>query len=146
MGDASLDAPVDSWYENTDAPLITDNNTQLYTIFLAKSNVREAYSSIYNSYAVNWVGSDQNFFNINSLSEINSDAVTSSVQIANVGSSSNISPQNNETGKGIQTKVIGETAIASSLQQFARSKAVRFNIRRMKPNTRIYPFLFLIHI
>ena len=141
VGDASLDAPVDSWYENTDAPLITDNNTQLYTIFLAKSNVREAYSSIYNSYAVNWVGSDQNFFNINSLSEINSDAVTSSVQIANVGSSSNISPQNNETGKGIQTKVIGETAIASSLQQFARSKAVRFNIRRMKPNTRIYPFL-----
>ena len=63
------------------------------------------------------------------------------MQIANVGSSSNISPQNNETGKGIQTKVIGETAIASSLQQFARSKAVRFNIRRMKPNTRIYPFL-----
>ena len=25
--------------------------------------------------------------------------------------------------------------------RFARSKAVRFNIRRMKPNTRIYPFL-----
>ena len=141
VGDASLDAPVDSWYENTDAPLITDNNTQLYTIFLAKDNVREAYSSIYNSYSVNWVGSDQNFFNINSLSEINSDAVTSSVQIANVGSSSNISPQNNETGKGLQTKVIGETAIASSLQQFARSKAIRFNVRRMKPNTRIYPFL-----
>ena len=64
MGDASLDAPVDSWYENTDAPLITDNNTQLYTIFLAKDNVREAYASIYNSYSVNRVGSDQNFFNI----------------------------------------------------------------------------------
>ena len=32
VGDASLDAPVDSWYENTDAPLITDNNTcLLYT-------------------------------------------------------------------------------------------------------------------
>ncbi len=141
VGDASLDAPVDSWYENTDAPLITDNNTQLYTIFLAKDNVREAYSSIYNSYSVNWVGSDQNFFNINSLSEINSDAVTSSVQIANTGSSSNISPQNNETGKGLQTKVIGETSIASSLQQFARSKAIRFTVRRMKPNTKIYPFL-----
>ena len=26
-------------------PLITDNNAQTYTIFLAKENVREAYSS-----------------------------------------------------------------------------------------------------
>tara|TARA_B100001996_G_scaffold298420_1_gene238798 strand:- start:2570 stop:10771 length:8202 start_codon:yes stop_codon:yes gene_type:complete len=141
VGDASLDAPVDSWYENTDSPLISDNNTQLYTIFLAKNNIREAYSSIHNSYAVNWVGSNQNFFNIGPLSDINSDQVTSSVKIANVASSSNISPQNNETGKGIQTKVIGETAVATSLKQFARSKAVKFTIRRMKPNTRIYPFM-----
>ena len=141
VGDASLDAPVDSWYENTDAPLITDNNTSLYTIFLAKDNVREAYSSIYNSYSVNWVGANQTFFNIDSLAEINSDQVSSTVKIANVGSSSNISPQNNETGKGLTTKNVGESAIATSLQQFMRSKMIRFVVRRMKPNTRIYPFI-----
>ena len=141
VGDASLNTPVDSWYENTDAPLISDNNTQLYTIFLAKNNVRDAYSSLYNSYSVNWVGSNQNFFNIGPLSDINSDQVSSTVKIANVASSSNISPQNNETGKGINTKVVGETAVATSLQQFARSKAVKFTVRRMKPNTKVYPFL-----
>tara|TARA_R100001082_G_scaffold47964_1_gene25713 strand:- start:629 stop:8848 length:8220 start_codon:yes stop_codon:yes gene_type:complete len=141
VGDASLDTPVDSWYENTDAPLISDNNTSLYTIFLAKNNVRDAYSSLYNSYSVNWVGSNQNFFNIGPLSDINSDQVASTVKIANVASSSNISPQNNETGKGINTKLVGETAVATSLQQFARSKAVKFTVRRMKPNTKIYPFI-----
>ncbi len=141
VGDASLDAPVDTWYENTDAPLVSDNNTSLYTIFLAKDNVRDAYASLYNSYTVNWIGSNQNFFNIGPLSDINSDQVESTVTIANVASSSNISPQNNETGKGIQTKVIGETAVATSLQQFAKSRAVKFTVRRLKPNTRIYPFM-----
>ena len=141
VGDATLNTPVDSWYENTDAPLISDNNTSLYTIFLAKDNVRDAYSSLYNSYSVNWVGSNQNFFNIGPLSDINSDQVSSTVKIANVASSSNISPQNNETGKGINTKLVGETAVATSLQQFARSKAVKFTVRRMKPNTKIYPFI-----
>ena len=141
VGDASLDAPVDTWYENTDAPLVADNNTSLYTIFLAKDNVREAYSSLYNSYSVNWIGSNQNFFNIGPLSDINSDQVASTVTIANIGSSSNISPQNNETGKGLQTKVVGETSVATSLQQFAKSRAVKFTVRRMKPNTTIYPFM-----
>ena len=121
--------------------MVSDNNTQLYTIFLAKDNVREAYSSLYNGYSVNWIGSDQNFFNIGSLSDINSDQVASTVKIANVASSSNISPQNNETGKGINTKQIGETAVATSLQQFAKSRAVKFTVRRLKPNTRIYPFM-----
>jgi hypothetical protein len=141
VGDASLDAPVDSWYENTDAPLITDNNAQTYTIFLAKDNVREAYSSLYNSYRVNWVGSDDSFFNIGSLSDINSDQVSSTVKIASVGSSSNISPQNHETGQGLKTKLVGDSAVATSLQQFCRSKVLKFTIRRMKANTKIYPFI-----
>jgi len=141
VGDASLDAPVDTWYENTDAPLVSDNNTSLYTIFLAKDNVRDAYASLYNSYTVNWIGSNQNFFNIGPLSDVNSDQVQSTVTIANVASSSNISPQNNETGKGLQTKVVGETSVSTSLQQFAKSRAVKFTVRRLKPNTKIYPFL-----
>ena len=141
VGDASLDAPVDSWYEDTDTPLISDNNTQLYTIFLAKDNVREAYSSFYNGYAINWVGSNDTFFNIGPLSDINSDQVFSTVKIANVGSSSNISPQNNETGKGLDVKTVGESSVATSLKQFARSKAVKFTVSRLKPNTRVYPFL-----
>ena len=69
---------------------------------------------MYNNYAINWVGSNDTFFNIGPLSDINSDQVFSTVKIANVGSSSNISPQNNETGKGIDTKVIGNSSVATS--------------------------------
>ena len=141
VGDATLDVPVDGWYESTDKPLISDNNTQLYTIFLAKENTREAYASLYNSYSVNWIGSNQNFFNIGALADINSDQVSSTVKIADVASSSNISPQNNEIGKGLTTKAVGDSFVATSLQQFARSRVVKFTIRRLKPNTRVYPFL-----
>ena len=67
VGDAFIGPNVDSWYDTSVAPLVNDNNTNLYSIFLAKNELRDAFSSIYNSYKVNWLGASRSFFNINSL-------------------------------------------------------------------------------
>jgi hypothetical protein len=61
--------------------------------------------------------------------------------MASVSSSSNISPQNNEVGKGIQTKTIRGNSISTALQFFARSVPIKFVVRRLKPNTNISIFL-----
>ena len=55
--------------------------------------------------------------------------------------SSNISPENNEIGKGISTKGVGNNVISTSLSFFARSIPVKFNINRLKPNTNISVFM-----
>jgi hypothetical protein len=141
VGDAFVGPNVDSWYDTSVAPLVNDNNTNLYSIFLAKNELKDAFSSIYNSYKVNWLGASRSFFNIASFSDVNSSISDSSVTSASVGSSSNISPENNEIGKGISTKGVGNNVISTSLSFFARSIPVKFNISRLKPNTNISVFM-----
>ena len=141
VGDGEISPSIDHWYDQTEEPLVVDTNTDLFNIFLAKENVKESFSSLFNSFVVNWVGTSTSFTTINSLGQVNTQQAVTSVASASVASSSNISPQNNEVGKGIQTKSVGESLVSTSLAFFARSIPVRYVIRRMKPNTKMYVFL-----
>lgn len=141
VGDGEISPSIDHWYDQTEEPLVVDTNTDLFNIFLAKENVKESFSSLFNSFVVNWVGTSTSFTTINSLGNVNTQQAVTSVTNASVGSTSNISPQNNEVGKGIKTKSIGESLVSTSLAFFARSIPVRYVVRRMKPNTKLYVFL-----
>ena len=141
VGDGSVSPSIDQWYDQSVEPLVVDTNTSLFNIFLAKEDVRESFSSLHNSFIVNWVGSAPSFTSINSLGEVNTSQATSAVRSASVGSSSNISPQNNEVGKGVQTKTVGENIVSTSLQFFARTQPIKFVIGRLKPNTKVSVFL-----
>ena len=141
VGDAFIGPNVDSWYDNSVSPLVNDNNTNLYSIFIAKNELKDAFSSIYNSYKVNWLGADRSFFNIGSFADVNSAVSDSTVTSASISSSSNISPENNEIGKGISTKGVGSNVVSTSLSFFARSIPIKFNISRLKPNTNISVFM-----
>ena len=137
----TLSPSIDQWYDQSQEPIVVDTNTDLFNIFLAKEDVKEVFSSIHNSFVINWVGASSSFTAINSLGGgVNSQIANTSVASASVGSSSNISPQNNEVGKGVQTKTIGDNIVSTSLSFFARSIPVKFTVGRMKPNTRIYMF------
>ena len=141
VGDGVVSPSIDQWYDQKEEPIIVDTNTTLFNIFLAKDSVEEAFSSIHNSFVVNWVGTAPSFTSINSLGEVNSQQSSSTVESAAISSSSNISPQNNDVGKGIQTKTVGGNIVSTALSFFARSTPVKFVIKRMKPNTRMYVFL-----
>ena len=141
VGDGEVSPSIDQWYDQKEEPIIVDTNTTLFNIFLAKDSVEEAFSSIYNSFVVNWVGTAPSFTAINSLGEVNSQQSNATVESASISSSSNISPQNNDVGKGLQTKTVNGNIVSTSLSFFARSIPVKFVIRRMKPNTRMYVFL-----
>jgi len=142
VGDSHISPQHDSWYDQSSIPLVSDSNTKINSIFLAKEgNVNDAYSSVYNSFIVNWIGTDQAFGNIESFSNINSEDIESTVTAAKISSSSNVSPQNNEIGKGIATKNVGGKTVASSLTFFARSIPIEFTVNRLKPNTKVYVFM-----
>jgi hypothetical protein len=141
VGNASISPTVDQWYDTSITPLITENNTNLYSVFLAKDDVQEGFSSLYNSFIVNWVGVDKVFFNLNSFADSNTDLVNSNVRPANIASSSNVTPQNNEIAKGVNTNTVKELSVASSIKYFVRSIPVKFMVRRMKPKTAIHVFM-----
>ena len=141
VGDASISPSIDQWYDQHTEPLVVDTNTDLYKIFLAKVDVKESFSSLHNSFVVNWVGSSPSFTSINSLGEENREAAKTSVVAAAVNSSSNISPQNNDVAKGVQSKTVRGNSVSSALQFFARSVPIKFVVKRMKPNTTVSVFL-----
>lgn len=146
VGDANISPSVDQWYNTDIVPLVTDTNTNLFTIFLSKENRKDAFSSFYNSFIINWIGFNRNFYNIASLSNVNSQQAFSNVEIASVASTSNISPFNNETAKGVSTKTVNNNSVVSSIQFFTRSIPVKFNLTRLKPQTQIYIFMEGINI
>jgi len=141
VGDGAVSPAIDQWYDQSVEPLVVDTNTSIFNIFLAKENVKESFSSLHDSFIVNWVGSSPSFTTINSLGELNTTQANAGVKAASVGSSSNISPQNNEIGKGVRTKTVGENVVSTALQFFARTKPIKFVIGRLKPNTKISVFL-----
>jgi hypothetical protein len=120
---------------------VVDTNTSLFNIFLAKDNSKESFSSLHNSFIVNWVGTAPAFTSINSLGEVNTQQATSAVSMASTASSSNISPQNNDVGKGVQTKSVNGKLVSTALSFFTRSVPVKYVIRRLKPNTKVNVFL-----
>lgn len=141
VGDCKISPSIDQWYDTNVVPLITGNNVNHYNIFFAKPDVKESLSSIYNSFVVNWVGTDSTLLGINSLSSIPSEDVDALVQSASISSSSNISPQNNEIAKGIRSKTVNGSAVSADLQFFARSIPVKFVAQRLKANTKINVFI-----
>ena len=140
VGDISISPKIDHWYDNKQAPVILNNDTKVFSVFLSKSDAREGYTSLNNFYTTSWIGTNRTFYNVTSLSEVTNNTNTS-ILSATVSTSSNISPQNNEIGKGIQTVNNGSKVVSSSVQLFARSKAIKFTVGRLKPNTRFYAFI-----
>lgn len=141
VGDIGITPNVDTWYDRSIAPLVTDNNTNLFVPFLAKDDVTTAFSQTYNSFIVTWSGTERAFFNINPLSTTNTEVSGGGVEGALVASSSNISPQNNETPKGVSTRASRGKSVITSLNYFARSIPVKFVARRLKPKTELSVFL-----
>ena len=142
VGESIINPQQDTWYDQSVAPLVSDSNTKLNTIYQAKEDsLSDAYSSIYNSFIVNWCGTDQSFLPIESLANINSEDIKSSIVSGKQASSSNVSPQNNELGKGQSSKTVGNKKVSTSVSYFARSIPIKFTVNRLKPNTRVYVFM-----
>jgi len=141
VGDANLSPTIDQWYDDSVEPIVVDTNTKLNSILLAKENPKESLSSIFDSYITNWTGNDKSLFNINSLSDVNTEDINSSTTAATVASSSNVSPQNNTLGKGVNAAVINNREVSTGVKFFARSIPVKFTLNRLKANTRIYIYL-----
>ena len=79
VGDGEISPSIDHWYDQSEEPLVVDTNTDLFNIFLAKENVKESFSSLFNSFVVNWVGTSTSFTTINSLGEVNTQQANATV-------------------------------------------------------------------
>jgi hypothetical protein len=140
VGDAKLDPPVDQWFNAKQIPVILNNDSKVFSVFYAKKNAREGLASIFNNYSINWVGTNRVFYNTKPLNDVNLSESSTTIS-ATISSSSNISPQNNESAQGVSTTTVGSSTIISNIQFFCRPKLVNFVLTRMKPKTKLYVYL-----
>lgn len=141
VGDASLTPSLDQWYDDEQSPSILNNDSSLYSVFYAKSSTKNAFNSIYNFYLTNWIGVDKVFYTKSSLNTLSKDTATTTVKIADVSTSSNISPQNTELPRNVNIANISERSIVTSVNLWCRTKPVYFKVSRLKPNTKLYVFV-----
>lgn len=141
VGECRLYPNIDQWFNDTETPLILDNDSKIFSVFYANPDAREGFSSLHNNFIINWVGSNRVFYNVTSLNDVSFLSATSTTKIASVSSSSNISPENNQLAQGILKKSIGQNTVGNSIQLFCRSVPVFFNLTRMKPGTKFYVFM-----
>lgn len=140
IGDAKISPNVDNWYSTNVFPNILNNDGKVFSVFYSKNSVSEGLSSIYNNYLLNWIGTNRVFYNTSSLNDVNFESSSSTIN-SSVSSSSNISPNNNETAKGSSAISTNSATISTSIQYFCRTREVKYNISRMKPNTKFYVFM-----
>ena len=140
VGDVKLDPPVDQWFNQKQFPAILNNDGKVFSVFYAKNDTREGLASIYNNYSINWIGTNRIFFNTSPLNDINFSSSSSTVS-ANVASSSNISPQNNELAQGVSSTNVGGNNIISNIKFFCETRLVKFVLTRMKPKTKLFVFV-----
>jgi hypothetical protein len=141
VGEIKLSPNIDQWFDDTEKPLILDNDSKVFSVFYAKNDSREGFSSLHNNYIVNWIGTNRVFFNINTLTDISSISSSATTSLASTASSSNISPQNNQLAQSVPTKTQGSNTVVSSLQLFCRSVPVFFTVTRMKPKSKLFAFI-----
>jgi len=140
VGDLNISPNIDQWYDTSIAPLISDSNTNLFSIY-SVADVKNSFASFYNSFVVTWIGANRSFFNISSFGTSSSTTATASVTKASISSTSNISPQNNETAQGVSVNSSGKNSVISSITYYTRSIPIKYNLTRMKPSTRYYVFI-----
>ena len=140
VGDVQLNPPVDQWFNQKQFPAILNNDGKVFSVFYAKEDTREGLASIYNNYSINWIGTNRTFFNTSPLNDINFSSSSTTVT-ANVASSSNISPQNNELAQGVSSSTVGGNSVISNIKFFCESRLVKFVLTRMKPKTKLFVFV-----
>ena len=140
-GTVEITPNVDPWFDEYALPSINNNDNQTLDPLEIYEDGNSALSQIHNVTQLAVTGSSTEFSNVNSLSSDAPDLPESEVVLATTSSSSNIAAQNTEVPLQQSSTTIGEQTISTAITLYVAEQYIQFHLRRMKPNTRIYPFI-----
>ena len=140
-GIAEITPNVDPWFDEDALPSVNNNDNQTLDPLEIYEDGENALSQIHNITQIAVCGNDSEFSNVNSLSSDAPDLPESEVVLASTNSSSNIAAQNTEVPLQQSSTTIGEKTLSTAITLYIKEQYIEFHLRRMKPNTRIYPFI-----
>ena len=140
-GTVEISPNVDPWFDEYALPSINNNDNQTLDPLEIYEDGTSALSQIHNVTQLAVTGSSTEFSNVNSLSSDAPDLPESEVVLATTSSSSNIAAQNTEVPLQQSSTTVGEQTISTAITLYVAEQYIEFHLKRMKPNTRIYPFI-----
>ena len=140
-GLAELTPNIDPWFDEYQLPSLNNNDNQTLDPLEVYSDGDVALSQIHDVSKITILGNDSEFSNVNSLSSDAPDTAEAEVIQSKITSSSNLAAQNTELPLQQSSTTIGEKTLSTSLTLYVKEQYVEFHLRKMKPNTRLYPFL-----
>ena len=140
-GTVEISPNVDPWFDEHALPSINNNDNQTLDPLEIYDDGENALSQIHNVTQLAVTGNSTEFSNVNSLSSDAPDLPESEVVLASSGSSSNIAAQNTEVPLQQSSTTVGEQTISTAITLYVKEQYIEFHLKRMKPNTRIYPFI-----
>ena len=145
-GTAEITPNIDPWFDEYALPALNNNDNQTLDPLEVYSDGDTALSQIHDVSKISLLGNDSEFSNVASLSSDAPDNSASEVISSKLTSSSNIASQNSEIPLQQSSTTIGEKTISTSLTLYVKEQYIEFHLRKMKPNTKLYPFLDNIDI
>lgn len=138
-GEIQLSPDNDTWIDTEFAPPLVTTIDQFKGVKLAGS-VRSAYKSVWNFWQNVWAGRPSKL-PISAASKLSraTTTVTNSTLASLVGSV-NYDPRTKTKIENASEKVIAERIVNLGIIPFLRERTITFKARRLKPNTRVYPF------
>ena len=140
-GTADITPNVDPWYDEYAMPALNNNDNQTLDPLEVYDDGDTALGQIHDVSKIALLGNETEFSNVASLSSDAPDLSLAEVVGSKSASSSNIAAQNSEIPLQQSGTTIGEKVISTSLVLYIKEQYIEFHLRRMKPNTRIYPFI-----
>ena len=140
-GTADITPNVDPWYDEYAMPALNNNDNQTLDPLEVYDDGDTALAQIHDVSKIALLGNETEFSNVASLSSDAPDLSLAEVVGSKSASSSNIAAQNSEIPLQQSATTIGEKVISTSLVLYIKEQYIEFHLRRMKPNTRIYPFI-----
>lgn len=138
-GHISLYPFLDEWFDDTTRPFVTNDLSLTVTPIVSELNTMNALDKIFDVFTNYWIGVDKKeiLSNNSSLTQTTS---LSTVSLASSSSTSSLGNINGFVPSGSSVSTSTDKQISSLLTFYIRSKAIKFVVRGLKPNTKVYAF------
>jgi len=145
MGDISMDPPDDNWFDTT---AITPSQINIEGTADAWNNLADAWGTQWGDWSTNWTGEETTRGPVTAGTPfVGGDgrtvyqSQTQQVTTTRTGTQTRAGTQLDVSTSTIpQTQTTGARVVDVSVIPYMRSKVITFKAKRLKPNTRVYPF------
>ena len=140
VGEVFLTPDVDEWFDTQTLPDLVVNNNHLYDSISSLTETDNNLGTIWNNWQTEWSGTTSSTETFSGDLDVDTTITIKEERQTRTGISRELA------GDNFSTANFGERVVNTSYIPFIRSRTITFTGKRLKPNTRVYPFFDEVNV